>query len=115
LVTTDSYTQLNFRACCVVLSRDGRVLFSLCSEEMQRRGWAWIDSIPAASLTARLLAGQAGGSTTRVHGKLGADAWFGGWPPDPLQEEVKVLGGSGLVLTYLALEEGQAPLDEAER
>jgi hypothetical protein len=74
------------------------------SGEMKRLGYGWIRKIPAQSLTGRLLAGQ---KLSRPGELVDAAVWFPG-RTGPLWEEVRILGGTGRILTFLVFNETQA-------
>jgi hypothetical protein len=99
------YAQLNFAPCCVVVSRGGELPYGRPSDELRRRDPGPVAGIPAESVTGRLLAARAAGKAARDRGVVAAGVWFGRGGDRPLWEEVRVLGGTGLVLTYLALDE----------
>jgi len=104
--TVIRYVQLNFEPCCVVLSRKGRALYSVASEDLRRQGLGWIDcgsAIPATSVTGRLLAALAEGDAANKGGAVEADVWFEGKPAREMWEEVMVLGKTGLTLTFIAM------------
>ena len=106
--TAIRYAQLNFEPCSVILSRDGQVLFSIRSDDMRRLGLGWLTKgtrIPAASVTGRVLAAPPGEKTVKTKGQTDSDVWFESNRPFSLWEEVKVLGQTGLTLTFLALDE----------
>ena len=114
--TVIRYVQLNFEPCCVVLSGRGRrhepahgrhrVLFSIASDDLRRQGLGWIDPgsvVPATSMTGKVLASLAEGEEASTSGTVEADVWFEARPSRDLWEEVKVLGKTGLTLTFLAV------------
>jgi len=108
--TAIRYAQLNFEPCCVVLSRDGRVLYGIRSEDMRCQGLGWIDRggpVPATSVTGKLAAALAKDTSPKTGGPVDSDVWFDSRRARPLWEEVKVLGGTGLALTLLALDEDE--------
>ena len=106
--TAIRYAQMNFEPCSVVLSRDGHVLFSVRSDDMKRLGLGWLPRgtrIPATSVTGRVLAARVGGTKVKTEGAVDSDDWFESSRPHSLWEEVRVLGQTGLSLTFLALNE----------
>ena len=106
--TAIRYAQLNFEPCSVILSRDGQVLFSVRSDDMRRLGLGWLSKgarISATSVTGRVLAATPGGEGVKTEGPIDSDVWFESSRPHSLWEEVKVLGQTGLTLTFLVLDE----------
>lgn len=104
--TAIRYAQLNFAACCVVLSERGRVLFAVRSEEMKRLGLCWLGGVPGDSVTAGVVSSTHNGSTPNAQGAVDAGVWFGAWWSGRLREEARVLGPNGRVLTLLVADEG---------
>jgi hypothetical protein len=105
--TAIQYVHFCFEPCCVVLSRDGRVLYSRASEDMKYRGYYWIKRgtpVPSPSVTRQVIEAPTKGESPRSEGSVDTDVWFEGRSTRALWEEVKVLGRTGLVLTLLSLE-----------
>jgi hypothetical protein len=102
------YVQLNFAPCCTVLSDANRVLYCARSECLRQAGNTWVDSVPACSLTGRLRARQAGCRPTWARGFTDATVWLQDAHHDLIWEEVKVLGNTGRMLTYLVLPAGSS-------
>jgi hypothetical protein len=106
--TAIRYAQLNFEPCCVVLSNEDGVLYSIRSEDLKRQGLGWIErgsAVPSTSVTGKFHAATAAGNPGRAEGSVTADVWFDGRQPRRLWEEVKPLGRTGLTFTYLVLDE----------
>jgi hypothetical protein len=97
------YAQLDLAPCCVVRSERGAVRFAVASAGMRGRGLGWVARIPADSITGRFLAARGAGRGAPARGPVAGEVWLGGAAPGPVWEEVKLLGGTGLALTYLAL------------
>ncbi len=117
LSTVIRYVQLDVESCCVVVSRQGRVAFSLRSEEMRRQGLGWIDRdspVPASSITGRVLKGASGSKRPVHEGAVDADVWFDAGRVASLWEEVMILGQTGLTLTFLVATEESEEEEEDE-
>jgi hypothetical protein len=99
--TAIRYAQLNFAACCVVLSECGRMRFGVMSEEMKLWSLGWLGHIPKQSVTGQVLAAQRNGRRVKTCGLVKADVWFPEAPAQVLWEEAKVLGHTGRTLTFL--------------
>jgi len=107
--TVIRYVQLDFEACCAVLSREGQILFSIPSDTMRRQGLGWLPKgsrVPASTVTGKAVLAVSRGESPTAEGRMDADAWFDGKPARRLWEDVRFLGGTGLALTLLALDEG---------
>jgi hypothetical protein len=100
--TAIRFAQLNFAACCVVLSECGRMRFGVMSEEMKRCSLGWLGHIPKQSVTGQVSAARRNGRRVKTSGLVKADVWFPEAPPaQELWEEAKVLGQTGRTLTFL--------------
>lgn len=100
--TAIRYAHLCYEACAVVLSREHRVLYSIASEDMRRRGLGWIERrslVSPNSPTARLLAAR---EVDREQGEVETAVWYDQRRGPPLWEEAVRLGRTGLILTLLA-------------
>jgi hypothetical protein len=93
----------------VIVSERQRVKWARRSESMARLGMGYVafgDQVPAPSVTAglwrRLRSGQ---DAEPVDGPVDAAAWYDRPYRERLWEEAMPLGQTGLVLTYLTLED----------
>jgi len=109
--TAIRYVELDFEPCCAILSREGQIVFSIPSDDMRRQGLGWLckgSRVPTSTVTGRALLAVSRGETPTFEGRVYADWWFDGKPARRLWEDVRLLGGTGLVLTLLALDEDQS-------
>ncbi|MDB5340071.1 MAG: hypothetical protein JWN70_5690 [Planctomycetaceae bacterium] len=102
------YAHLNFEACCVVLSRAERVLYSVRSEDMKSMGLGYVAKgvkLPKHSVTAKQLSvAPSRVEMSTLEGTVHSDLWFDSGRRIPLWEEAIRLGGTGLTLTFLTPE-----------
>jgi hypothetical protein len=106
--TAVRYAQMDVEPCCLVLSREGRVLWGWRSEEMRRLGLGWVERgrpLPARSVTARLTGTLQDRGDVKGEGATDSEVWFDGGRPVGLWEEALVLGRTGLTLSFLVAEE----------
>ena len=105
--TARRYCQCDIEACSIVVSRDGRVLWAMHSEDMRSRNMKYIPSgkpVPRISKTARLFEREPD-DLSLTEGSVDAEVWFERpFYRKGLWEEAMPLGYTGLVLTYLTLE-----------
>ncbi len=97
------YVQLNFAPCGVLLSDRERVIFATRSDCLRLAVPGGADHIPARSLTGRLRADERRCRPMWCRGFIDAGIWFDGLGRRAVWEDVKVLGRTGRILTYLAL------------
>lgn len=105
--TARRYCQCDIEACSIVVSREGKVLWTMHSEDMRRGNMKYIPAgapVPRMSKTAGLFEREPD-DLSWIEGSVDAEVWFerpsyrkGLW------EEALPLGSTGLVLTYLTLE-----------
>jgi hypothetical protein len=106
--TVRRYCQCGIEPASMVMSNDGRVKWALASEDMRRLGFGYVEAgrpVPRMSKTAVLLQKIRGGEDTEpVEGGVTASVWFERGYGRRLWEEAMSLGRTGLVLTYLTME-----------
>ncbi|MCW8137411.1 MAG: ImmA/IrrE family metallo-endopeptidase [Planctomycetota bacterium] len=108
--TVIRYTHLNFEPSTIVLSKAGKILYSIASEDMRSSGLGWIDRegrVPALSVTRRATA--AGpvapyGPRDLVRDEVQSDVWYPERHPRALWEEVHRFG-EDLALTFLTIDD----------
>lgn len=106
--TTLRYVQLDFEPCCMIITKEGRVVYNRTSESLRIEGLGWLDRgvpVPPTSITAKLLKAAEENQNQSAEGEIHADIWFGKQASRRLWEEVKTLGYTGLTITFLALNE----------
>lgn len=107
--TTIRYVQLDFEPCCAVVSKDGRALYSVCSEDMRSLGLGWVGKgarLPITSVTAKALTAKEEGRKAEFGAAVSSEVWYSRRRPQDLWEECRILGNTGLVLTLLAIYDG---------
>ena len=107
--TARRYCQCDIEACALVMSMGGNVWWAMYSEDMAYRNMKYVKfgaPVPAGSKTDKLwgMIGEGCGET--IEGSIETTIWF----PYPkyhgrLWEEAMPLGNTGLVLTYMTLED----------
>lgn len=112
--TVIRYTHLNFEPCAVVLSRAGKILYIIASDDMKLVGLGWVDRgarVPALSVTARATAAPPPpdlyGARDLVRDGVEAEVWYPERRPRRLWEEVHRFGGD-LALTFLTVDDSSA-------
>lgn len=97
------YATFTGEACSVILSANGRVLYSVPSDEAKAFGFSYVKGIPPKAAVPEALK-----EPKTIKGRHGyASAWFGPRSNDPKSyEESWGLGYDDLVLTVLSLEIG---------
>jgi hypothetical protein len=101
------YVQMNFAPCCMILSEGSQARFAMPSDALRDCRLGELAGIPEESVTGRLLAARKEGRWTKDRGLVAANLWFLGAQELPLWEEVRILGRTGLTLTYLVLCSGE--------
>lgn len=107
--TARRYCQCDIEACAVVMSYGGNVWWAMYSEDMEYRNMKYIKfgaSVPAGSKTDKLWEMIGAGYGETIEGSVEATTWFS-YPRygGRLWEECMPLGNTGMVLTYLTLED----------
>lgn len=108
--TARRYCQCDLEACSIVVSSNGIVRWALHSEDMRARNMKYIESgkgVPRDSMTAMLVKTLRSSSGAEpVEGSVDSDIWFERpYYKATLWEEAMALGATGLVLTYITLED----------
>jgi hypothetical protein len=107
--TVRRYCQFDFEPCAMVISEAGRVGWARHSESMKPLGMSYIEyggPVPSLSRTAKLWNRlEASDSLDPVEGKIDAPVWYEKPFRDRLWEEAMPLGYTGLVLTFLSLQD----------
>lgn len=107
--TVRRYCQQDFEPCAVVLSENGKIKWAEHSYSMQQRGLSYLQfgsQVPPVTKTASLWKrGSSSDLMTTVEGSVEAGAWYDRPYSGRIWEEGMLLGRTGLVLTYLTLEE----------
>lgn len=107
--TVRRYCQCDVEPSSAIVSEDRTVKWAVHSEEMRRLGMGYVpfgSAVPSASRTAKLWDRMAtGDSLERVEGATAAHTWFERPYRNRLWEEAMPLGYTGMVLTYLTLED----------
>jgi hypothetical protein len=107
--TVRRYVGFDWEACSMVVSRDGVVKWAKHSDSMNALHMGWIEydiPVPNTTPTAKLwnrLAQEA--TLERMDGRVDADVWFDRPYRPRLWEESMPLGYTGLVLTFLTVDE----------
>jgi hypothetical protein len=97
------YATFTGEACSVILSANGKVLYSVPSDEAKAHGFSFIRSIPPKAAVPEALAEPKVIKTRNAY----SSAWFGQRQNDPKSfEESWGLGYNDLVLTVLSLDIG---------
>lgn len=106
--TVRRYCQCNLEPSSVVVSQQGKVKWAVHSEDMRRLGHGYIEAgrpVPRMSRTAALWSVlREGDQPEPVEGSVQASVWFERGYARRLWEQAMVLGTTGLVLTYLTME-----------
>ena len=107
--TVRRYCQFDFEPCAMLISEGGSVSWARHSESMKPLGMSYIEfgsSIPGLSRTAKLWDRlEAGDNLDLVEGTIDAEVWFERPYRERLWEEAMPLGQTGLVLTFLSLQD----------
>jgi len=107
--TVRRYCQFDVEPCAMVISEAGRVSWARHSDSMKPLGMSYIEygaAVPSLSRTAKLWSRlQASDSLDPVEGQTGAEVWYERPYRDRLWEEAMPLGYTGLVLTFLSLQD----------
>jgi len=101
-------TQLNFEPCAMIISRGGQVIYCVSSEDLREMGMGWIRTatpVPSSSITGELLKTRESTGKTEGKGRVYPDVWFNARDRRPLWEEALILGRTGLVLTFIVVDE----------
>jgi hypothetical protein len=103
------YVGFDWEACSMVVSRDGVVKWAQHSRRMKALRMGWIEcgtpvpnNTPTAELWSRLTKEA---TLERIEGRVDADMWFDRPFRTHLWEETMPLGFTGLVLTFLTVDE----------
>ena len=107
LSTVIRYVQLNFEPCCIVVSRGGKVTYSIRSEDMRDQGLGWVaegSRLPKTSVTAKIIDAASSNQPVEHGAAVACDVWFQRSRRETLWEECRILGGTGLVLTFIVLQ-----------
>jgi Zn-dependent peptidase ImmA (M78 family) len=110
--TARRYCQCDIEACSIVVSKNGIVRWAMHSEDMRARNMKYVPfgkSIPAMSKTASLLESiHETDVPDPVEGAVDPEVWFEKpYYRKGLWEEAMLLGNTGLVLTYITLEDSE--------
>lgn len=112
--TVRRYCRQDFEPCAVVLSENGKIKWAEHSYSMQLRGLSYLQfgsPIPSSAKTANLWKhASSSDATATVEGSVDAGAWYDRPYSGSIWEEGMRLGRTGLVLTFLTLED--AHLDD---
>jgi hypothetical protein len=106
--TAIRYAKLNFESCCVVVSKYGRILYAIPSDDMRRIGLGWIQRgqpVPTNSVTAKCRVSKAILSGINAEGTVDTGIWFEDRGDERMWEEAMLLGRTGLTLTFLSVEQ----------
>ena len=107
------YCEMDFEASSVILSRDGQTLFHVPSYSMKRQQYEYVErgmAVPATSKTYKLLSNT---PKDTASGEIDAGVWYED-KTGPLYEESTKLGNSGLILTYLTVQEDDVDDEDNE-
>ena len=108
--TVIRYCNFDFEPCCAVLSENGRVLYSYASYSMMRQGLGYVKkntAVPATSVTGCLLSENLTAAPKKMEkqGRLYSDVWFERKQTAHMWEEVRILGRTGFMLTFIVLDD----------
>jgi hypothetical protein len=114
--TVRRYCQFDWEPCAVVVSEAGRVKWARASDSMRPLGLSYVpfgDPVPATAPTATLWRRLGSSDSLEpIEGRVDAGAWFDRPRREWLWEESMPLGRTGLVLTFLTVEDAGDDPDE---
>lgn len=108
--TVRRYCQADIEPCSVVFSEQGHVRWAVHSEDMKRLGMGYVafgTRVPTKSVTAKIWERvQDVRGSERLEGSVEPSIWYERpWYKKRLWEEAMPLGNTGVVLSYLTLED----------